>query len=207
MKPFLSFDRQFSGVTFSIFLAQGFTFSATTQPNYLPWKKGGTKNIREIKCLLPFGDPNTQKKSISKSDDVSLYGQQRRRMCVPKSVAISHVSLPPGSQNIFPQIFKKPANLLGTGNCDGVEYLIELPHWNILSALPNPAAAHNSNLALGYHLIKSKSVYEPYFSRPSSLFFFFIVPVAGNKLIFPSFAGVFVVSSFCLLWENLNKQN
>lgn len=76
------------------------------------------------------------------------------------------------SQNIFPQIFKKPANLLGTGNCDGVEYLIELPHWNILSALPNPAAAHNSNLALGYHLIKSKSVYEPYFPRPSSLFFF-----------------------------------
>lgn len=95
MKPFLSFDRQFSGVTFSIFLAQGFTFSATTQPNYLPRKKGGTKNIREIKCLLPFGDPNTKKKkkSISKSDDVSLYGQQRRRMCVPKSVAISHVSL------------------------------------------------------------------------------------------------------------------
>lgn len=136
-------------------------------------KKGRHKKHKRNKMSAALRWPqHKKKKSISKSDDVSLYGQQRRRMCVPKSVAISHVSLPPGSQNIFPQIFKKPANLLGTGNCDGVEYLIELPHWNILSALPNPAAAHNSNLALGYHLIKSKSVYEPYFSRPSSLFFF-----------------------------------
>lgn len=57
-------------------------------------KKGRHKKHKRNKMSAALRWPqHKKKKSISKSDDVSLYGQQRRRMCVPKSVAISHVSL------------------------------------------------------------------------------------------------------------------